>query len=150
MGHIVRMTTYVADCLRAATSTNGKAGAGAGDEGVGGLNKTQVLDDSANSERLRATGEAILGALNAWPEWTASPPVSASTESNAVFAGDDTKSAANASGAEPTATAAAATSADEQSEQQQPLKERWQEFVEGPLETMRNKNKIVPRVCIAL
>ena len=140
MGHVVRLSTYIADCMRAASS-NGKAGAG--EETAGAGSKPQmVAEDAATAERMRCTGEMILSALNAWPEWSAPAKSSASAEPNEVFAGDETKPAADAgAGAESTATPASAPA-----EQQQTPRDRWRAFIEGPIEEMRNKNKITLRV----
>ena len=137
MGHVVRLSTYISDCMRAATS-NDKAGAG---EETAGSKPQVVVEDPTTAERMRSTGEAILGALNAWPEWSAPSKSSSSTEPNEVFAGEETKPAADAE-----AAAASATPASAPADQQQTLRERWMAFVEGPIEEMRNKNKIALRV----
>ena len=145
MGYVVRLSTYISDCMRVATS-NGKAGMGAGagegEETAGAGSKPQVVvEDPATAERMRSTGETILGALNAWPEWTAPSKSSASTEPNEVFADEETKPAADTE-----ATAASATPASAPADQQQTLRDRWMAFIEGPIEEMRNKNKIAFRV----
>lgn len=136
MGHIIRVSTYISDCMRAASSSS-KAGPG---EEAGGIKPQVVVEDATTAERMRSTGEAILAALNAWPDWNGPTKSSSSAEpTNEVFVSDETKPAAE------TEASAAIVAVDQQP--QQTLRERWTAFVEGPIEEMRNKNKIVPRVC---